>query len=228
MKRFWLPFCIALIVAACLPGYGAIPSYRGYTGLIIIPTADALGKAEWNAGFFYEDVASGTVNDVVANYGIIQGLEFGVDRFRRSDENDHQTLLNAKYRFLPETFSHPAIAAGIIDITDEIDTTVYAVASKSFGCDYRVWQGEVLSPRVTVGFAGGGVSGLFGGVSLYIGNRVAFMGEWTGHEVNAGIRVRVTPQFTIHAAGLNLTDQDHEFNTPGPAFGVGASYGVTY
>ncbi len=227
MRRFWIPLCLVLIAAACMPAHCAIPSFRGYTGLMVVPSADALGKGDWNAGFFYEDVASGTINDVVANYGIAQGLELGIDRFRLSDDTDNQTLVNAKYRFVPENMNHPAIAVGIADITNDIDTTVYAVASKSLGCQFRVWEGETLSPRIHVGFGGGRLSGLFAGASGFIGNRIELLAEWDSQNVNVGVRFRVTPQFTIHAGGFNLTDQTDDFST-GASFGVGASFSMIY
>jgi hypothetical protein len=227
MRCFWLPLCLLLVAAACLPGYCAIPSFRGYTGLMVVPSADALGKSEWNAGFFYENVANETINDIVANYGMAEGLEFGIDRFQLTDEHDNHTLLNAKYKFLPEGMNRPAVAAGVADITNEIETTVYAVASKTIGCEVRTWKGETLSPRVHVGFGGGRLSGLFAGASAYIGNRVELTAEWDSKDVNVGLRWRVTPQFTVHTGGFNLTDQSEPFST-GPSFGVGASYNVTY
>lgn len=227
MRCFWIPLCIILLAAACLPGDCAIPSWRGYTGLLVVPSADALGKGDWNAGFFYENVANGTINDVVVNYGLAQGLELGIDRFRLSDESDHRTLLNAKYRFMPETIRYPAIAAGISDIANDIETTVYAVASKSLGCDLRVWEGETLTPRVHVGFGGGRLSGLFAGATAFVGNRVELMAEWDSIDVNVGARFRITRQFTIHAGGFNLNDQVEQFST-GPSFGVGASWNMIY
>ncbi len=227
MRGFWLPLCIILIAAACLPGYSAIPSFRGYTGLMVVPSADALGKGDWNAGVFFEDVASGTINDIVANYGLAQGFEVGINRFDRDDDTDDHTLINAKYRFIPETASHPAFAAGISDLVDEVETSVYVVASKSFGCAIRAWEGETLSPRFHVGFGGGALSGIFAGVSAYVGNRIEIMGEWDGDHVNAGARWRVTPQFTIHAGGFNLSDEEDEFTT-GASFGLGASFASIY
>ncbi|MHB9037669.1 MAG: hypothetical protein ACYC64_13485 [Armatimonadota bacterium] len=227
MRRFWLPLCLVFIAAVCMPAHCAIPSFRGYTGLMIVPTADALGKGDWNAGLFYENVANGTINDVVANYGIAQGFEFGIDRFRLTNETDNHTLLNAKYRFVPENMNHPAIAAGIADITNEIETTAYVVASKSLGCQVRVWEGETLSPRVHVGFGGGRLSGLFAGASAFVGNRFELIAEWDSKDVNVGARFRVTPQFTVHLGGFNLTDQTDKYST-GASFGVGASFNMIY
>lgn len=228
MKRLLLPLSFILIAATCLPGYGSIPSFRGYTGLMVVPTADALGKGEWNAGLFFEDVASETINDVVVNYGLAQGLEFGINRFRIDGDSDHRTLLNAKYRFMPETSVRPAIAAGITDITDDIETTVYAVASKSFGCVVRTWEGETLTPRIHVGFGGGRLGGLFAGATGYVGNRIELLAEWDSHNVNVGARWRVTPQFTVHAGGFNLADREDDTYSRGISFGLGASFTTIY
>lgn len=228
MRRLYLLFCPLLIVIACLPAQSTIPSYRGYTGLMVVPTADALGKGDWNAGFFFEDVSSDTINDVVANYGVAQGFEVGINRFRVNDDSDHHTLLNAKYRFIPETIHSPAIAAGVADITNDIETTAYAVASKSLGCTLRTWRGEAITPRVHVGLGAGRLSGLFAGASAYISNRVQLTAEWDSNNVNVGIRLRVTPEFTVHAGGFNLTDRKNDPYSTGASFGVGASFNMVY
>lgn len=228
MRGLWLLLCPLLIAAACLPALATIPSYRGYTGLMVVPTGDALGKGDWNAGFFFEDVAGKTVNDVVVNYGIAQGFEVGVDVFRLDEDADRHTLLNAKYRFMPETINTPAIAAGVADITNDIKTTVYAVASKSLGCNYRTWKGEAITPRVHVGFGGGRLSGLFAGASAYISNRVQVTAEWDSKNVNVGVRLRITPEFTVHAGGFNLTDREDDPFSTGASFGVGASFNMVY
>lgn len=232
MRHSWLLFALILVVLACLPAYSTIPSFRGYTGLIIVPTADALGKGDWNAGVFWEDITeTGAITDVVANYGLAQGLEIGINRFRRAvddDDSDHQTLFNAKYAFMGESASRPAIAAGLIDVTDEIQTTIYVVASKTMGCSLRAWEGEMITPRITVGFGGGRLDGLFAGGSFWIGNRFQIIAEWDSLDVNVGGRWRVTPQFTIHLGGLNLTDRDSDQFLPSSGLGVGASWSMVY
>lgn len=129
---------------------------------------------------------------------------------------------------MPETSNYPAIAVGVADVTDDIQTTVYAVASKSLGCNLRMWKGEALTPRVHVGFGGGRLSGLFAGASAYVGNRIELMAEWDSENVNVGARWRVTPQFTIHAGGFNLTDRDSDEFSTGASFGVGASWSQIY
>lgn len=228
MRTCWVLFCLIVLALACSTGHCTIPSFKGYTGLMIVPTADALGKGDWNAGVFAEDVSSGTVNDYVANYGIYQGLEIGVDRFRLNDESDSQTLLNVKYKFMSETPSRPALAAGISDITDDVETTVYVVASKSLGCNLEAWRGEILNPRIHVGFGGGRLSGIFVGASGYLGRRFQLMAEWDGETVQAGARYRVTDVVTLHAGGFNLADDDNVEGSEGISFGAGISFNMTY
>ncbi len=71
------------------------------------------------------------------------------------------------------------------------------------------------------------MSGLFAGASAFIGNRVELMAEWDSEDVNAGLRIRITPEFTVHAGSFNLTDQQDRFSTAA-SFGVGASFNAIY
>ena len=223
-----LLLCIAILAAISCSITFAIPSYRGYTGLMIIPTADALCQGNWNAGVFSEDV-SDTITDYVANYGISNGLEVGFDRFLRNtefhgyaDSDGAKTLLNAKYAFMPEEDGKPGVAAGIFDITNDLETTVYVIASKSFTSCPVIYDGEIISPRIHVGLGGGYFDGLFGGLSTYLGNRLQVMFEWDSKNVQIGGRFRVTPGLTVHVTGFDITDRD---NT---TFGAGISYGRYY
>lgn len=71
---------------------------------------------------------------------------------------------------------------------------------------------------------------LFAGFSTWLGNRFQIMGEWDGEAVNAGIKYRFTPNLTLHAGGLNLSEEE----LPGTAlddeagFGLGLSYNYSY
>jgi len=198
----------------------AIPTYRGYTGLMIIPSADALGRGDFDAGVFFEDVGSGTVNDYVFNYGVADGLELGIDRYRKDNNTTAGTWVNAKYRFLPETDQRPAIAGGIIDLTNDDETTVYIVASKALSTPVCTYEGEITNPRIHIGFGGGRLSSLFAGVSAYLGTRIDLMMEWDSRDTQIGARFRVTPGLTIHAGFFDIFDKG--------AFGAGVSFGRYY
>lgn len=231
VKHLCVSLCVVLALAACLTAAYGMPSYRGYTGLMRIPTSDALGKGDFNAGVFVEDVGSGTANDYIVNYGIAPCFEVGFDRFNSGDSSDIffgengpdegiHTLLNAKYNFMPETTARPGLAAGVIDLTNDLNSTVYVVASKSLNSPMFSYQGEILNPQVHAGFGGGSLNGLFGGVSMWLGNHVQVMGEWDSFDVNAGARFRVTPSLALHAGFFAL---NHRTN-----FGCGVSYGRDY
>jgi hypothetical protein len=230
MRKCVYPVMLILAGIAISPVL-AIPSFRGYTGLMIIPTADALGLGQWNAGVFLEDVSEGTINDFIANYGIAPNLEVGFNRFRLTEDDDASTLINAKWGFLRETTGRPGVAAGIIDVTNDVDTTVYVVASKSFANAIGTYEGDIITPRVHVGFGAGGFDGLFAGLSTYLGNRLQIMAEWDSNNVQVGARFRATPGFTIHAGGFNVGDRSNpgsELVSDSASFGVGVSYQQNY
>lgn len=213
--------CVIALIAAFATAAAGIPSFRGYTGLMLIPTADALGEGDWNVGLMMEDITDDTtVNDVFANYGIAEGVEVGLNRFRFDDDSDADTIINGKYAFQQETPQRPGIAAGIMDLTDEMDSTVYVVASKSLTAQLGTYEGDVINPRVHVGIGGGSLDGLFGGVSAYVGNRIQVMAEWDSENVQLGARLRLTPGLTIHAGFFDVGDDGD--------FGLGVSFGRSY
>ena len=208
--------CLCLLAGATL----ALPSYRGYSGLMLVPTADSLNKGDFDAGIFFEDVGSGVINDLIFNYGVTDGLEVGIDRFRFSNDVESDTFINAKYLILCETDQRPSLAGGIIDLTDEEETTAYIVASKSISTPLKCWEGEILNPRAHIGFGGGRLSSLFIGGSAYLGERVKVMAEWDSKDVQAGAAFRVTPSLTVHAGFFDITRKGN--------FGIGASFAKFY
>lgn len=200
--RLTLVFAIALLVVTtslvC-----ALPSFRGYTGLMIIPTADSLNAGEWDVGLSSEDV-SDDLNNIYGNYGLDNGLEVGINSHEPVDSDDQDIWFNGKYRFLCETNGKPAVAAGVIDLTDAQETTVYIVASKSFNTPLGTYEGEIINPRIHVGFGAGQFESIFFGLSTYFGNRVQVMGEWDSEFWHAGARWRITPALTIQAGFLEI------------------------
>ncbi len=203
------------VVLALSTSSSALPSFRGYTGLLLIPTADALDRGEWNVGLFSEDVSE-NVTSYIATYGLDEGLEVGINSFEPIDNGDRETLFSGKYRFLTETDDRPAVAAGIIDLTDEVETTAYIVASKAIDTPLGVYNGEIINPRVHIGFGAGQFSSLFVGISTYLGNRLQVMTEWDSDNWHAGAKLRVTPGLTVHAGFFDISE--------GTEFGLGASF----
>lgn len=189
------------------------PSFLGYSGLISIPTTDALNDEEYSVGLHGLGIESGVDTTVYfANFGLEEGLEVGFTRFE-PDSGGGETFVNAKYRIKEETEAHPAFAAGVTDFTGEEETTTYLVMSKSFIWEGTTRYGEINAPMLHLGVGGGFLEGIFGGVSVGLGDRILLMGEYNTSDYNFGVRLAVTPQVKVHAAVFD-----------GDELGIGVSF----
>lgn len=214
----WFRFA-AVAVLVCLAGPAlAAPSFFGYTGLVGVPTAEALDKDDYNAAAFTLNFEEGGDSNIyAANLGIADGLEVGFARFK-PEEGEGETFLNAKYRFSPETGERPAVAAGVVDFTDEVDTTVYVVMSKSLVRRYEMSFGEIVSPQIHFGVGGGQFDGVFGGLSAALGDRLMLMVEHDSEEINFGARLALSNEVRAHFAALDGFDD----------IGLGLSYNKSF
>jgi len=205
--RTGLSLCCALLALGLLVGSAAAsPSFFGYTGLVRIPTADALDKEEYNAAAFAVNVDEGEDYTVfAANLGLIPQLEVGFARVK-PDEASGETWLNAKYAFAPETNRNPAIAGGVVDFTGETDTTAYIVLSKSFPRHYKTALGEIASPRAHIGVGGGQLDGVFAGLSATLGDRFTLMAEYDSDDFNWGARLAIGDEWRVHFGGFDWLD----------------------
>jgi len=210
---------VALLAGAACAAFGS-PSFRGYTGLVKIPTADTLNKGEFSFGAMTEDTSKFEANDLFANYGPADNMEIGFNSFQQVDSDTRETLLNAKYCFIPETEDKAGVACGLIDFTDEVEATAYTVASKSLARRANLFDSDVTSIRGHIGFAGGAINGLFVGVSAFAGNRIMFSAEWDSKDVNIGLRLTPMKGLRLHAALFDAGNSDK--------FGLGVSFTKTY
>ena len=206
--------CIVVAVAGSAPTQAA-PSFRGYTGLIKIPSCDTLNKGWWNLGVMTENASDFNANDIFVNYGIVDNLEVGFNAFQRagtsmdrggpsSGKESRQTLINAKYRFLPETESRAGVAFGVTDVTNAIDTTPYGIISKSLVKGLTCFDGDILNVRGHIGIGGGQFDGVFVGLSTYVGTRLEAMFEWDSHDPNVGIRITPLTGLRLHVAWFDV------------------------
>lgn len=203
-----LGLCIAILAAMLLPGLAsAAPSFLGYTGLVVIPTADALDRGEYSAAAYAVDLESSSDSNVFAgNVGLAEMTEIGFTRIK-PDGSDAETFINAKHAFRVETETHPGMAAGVIDVTDEVESTAYVVMSKAIsrgGGSNR--YGDVTAPRIHFGIGGGQLSGFFGGISASLGDRLLLMAEYDSSNINFGARLAITAEIRAHAALLDGDD----------------------
>jgi hypothetical protein len=196
---------LAVLAISAGPGLAA-PSFYGYTGLVRTPTADALDKDDYNAAAFVLNFEEGADSNIyAANLGLDEGLEVGFARLRPED-SPGETYVNAKYRFRPETGTQPAIAAGVVDFTDEVDTTVYVVFSKSLTRRYERGFDEIISPQIHFGVGGGQFDGVFGALSATVGERFMLFAEHDSNEINFGARLALSDELRVHCAALDGLD----------------------
>lgn len=217
------------LILFILPAF-AEPSLNGYTGLINIPDANALGRGHYNVAFTFLDVSDSSENNIVANYGIGDNIEVGVGRIRAGDsdfwnghcndssDNNDGTIINAKYQFAVEDARRPSLAVGVIDLTNELNTSVYFVATKSLTKCVRTYGGETIAPQIHLGLGGGALESLFGGVTLPLGNKFTVLAEYDTNNINVGARLAIGPRIRVYAATINDFDD----------LAVGASYNVGF
>lgn len=210
--------CVILASTASI-GWSA-PSFRGYTGLVVVPTADTLDEGEFNLGLMTEGIDDFDANDMFMNYGPNDGLEIGFNSFQPLNGDDRETLLNAKYRLMPETEDRAGVAFGLIDATDEIQSTAYAVASKSLARGLSVFDNDVTNLRGHIGIGGGRLDGLFVGLSAFAGNRAMFSIEYDSKDTNIGFRFTPVRGVRLHAGWFDVGGGDD--------FGAGVSFSRNY
>jgi hypothetical protein len=208
---------VLLLALALAQSVTAAPSFLGFTGLLRVPTADTLNQNEFNLAWFNVDLTGGDENEYAANIGVRDGLEVGVLR-SKVERGEGETMLNAKYRIRAETPTNAGLAVGVLDPTDEVESTVYAVASKVVSGRARVFDGEITNLRAHIGIGGGRLDGVFAGLSAVLGERLLLAAEYDTNDVNLGARLSLGYGIRAHAAWFNdLND-----------LGVGLSYNKAF
>ena len=199
-------FCALACLAITAGLADAAPSFFGYTGLIRVPTADALNDNEFNAGAFF--VNRDELDDpaiYAGNLGIADGAEVGISVIRR-DSGPDDVFVNGKYNFQPGGDGKPALAAGIIDLASEVDATVYFVGSKGFGRVYETQFGPVHAGEFHIGFGGGQLDGIFGALNANLGPTAKLMLEYDTEDFNLGARFLLGRQFAADVALFDWSD----------------------
>lgn len=203
MKLLTLSFVLALACGLTSLA-GAAPTLFGPEGLLNTPTAQTLEEDAYALSLHTLEHSDSL--GYALNYGIRPGLEVGFTRLTSG-----QTVVNAKYALHEETESRVGLAVGAIDLTDQVKTSLYAVAST------RIDPGDLYGVdnfHVNLGIAAGGgsgtsvpLSGLFGGLSFDIAHRVTVMVEDDGDSLNYGARLMVAPGL-LATAGVVGDDEN--------------------
>ena len=125
------------------------------------PSPDVQAAGAWHFGiddyFTVEDRASGGYSfptDIGSTYGLLPGVEIGVDTFLPQGSFGSPLVFNAKYG-IPEGESMPAFAAGAFGfglykgVTDQ--NVIYGLAAKSFPSIGRISAGYFTGNALTIG-----------------------------------------------------------------------------
>lgn len=208
---------VAAVIVVSLVACGAAvaePTLNGFTGLLTVPTAETMANGTYNVG-----VNSGELEDwddfaYYANFGLGEETEAGVLMFRSDDSGsamsryaDDETFLSIKRNLTDPDEDGPQIAGGVFDLTDEVETTVYLVATWEQGQVVgQVDNRDVRFLDLHAGFAAGMFEDFFAGVNLRFGPSVEVMGEWIMDDINLGARFSPAPNFTVDAGFLDVED----------------------
>jgi hypothetical protein len=190
--------CLASVVLAAPNAVSApaqaVPNLVGATGLLYTPSAEVTPNRDLNASLNSTNGAAGL--EYAVNYGIYPSWEVGVTRL-----GEKETVVNAKYRIQTESAKGVGIAAGGMDLTDQVSTVLYVVASKGFDPDLY----GVDNFHFNLGIAGGGkkmvdvlnkgempnslaLNGPFAGLNFDIAKCATAIAEFDGRNVNLGLR----------------------------------------
>lgn len=218
LRGLALAACFAVLVGALAiaqdeeAAVTTAPSVTGLTGAILTPTTELPPVKGLNLGYHYlNDTLDAAVKLNVAPIPKVELGLFWLDP--ASPELDEELLVNAKYLFVEEDKKNPAVAAGVIDIGDQVDQTWYGVVSKRF-------EGEVPI-TINIGGASGDVlDGFFGSIKLGLHEDVDVIGEYDSSELNFCVRFRPYKNIT-----LDLITVDNRVDRE---FGFGASWATTW
>jgi hypothetical protein len=197
------PVCVLVLFAGMARSE---PSFRGYSGLLKIPTTDTLERGQYNFGLNTTEAEDLDDPSYLANFGIADDFEAGIWWFH-PEHGDNDTVINLKYRFEPGGDGRPSFAVGITDVMDEVDTGIYAVGTWEFGdLVARVEDQEVKRIRLHAGLGGGAIDDFFFGAEARFGPHFIVMAEHMNDEFSIGARARLWRNFTAQAGLLDMDD----------------------
>ncbi len=184
----------------------AEPALRGYSGLLLAPTADALNRNQYSVSLNSSEISDFEDRGYILNYGLQDNIEGGL-LWLHPEYGSTETLINIKHRFEQGSARRASLAVGVTDLTDEIDTSVYVVATKEFGQPVATIGGRpVHMLRVHAGIGSGMLEDFFFGAEARLGRRMTLMAEHVNDQINVGARLRLWRNFTIDAGLLDMDD----------------------
>lgn len=140
----------------------------GQSGAIVTPSANTLPPHVGSLGYARANDAS--VGH--AAFGVNDLLEVSLSH--TSGDLPSRLLLGGKLKIYESDDSSTRVAVGVLDATDELDTTLYGVASKDLEMNLF---GKPRRATVSGGIAGGLLNGLFGSFSMAMTDQFSVLGE---------------------------------------------------
>ncbi|MGE4169505.1 MAG: hypothetical protein AB7F28_02165 [Candidatus Margulisiibacteriota bacterium] len=213
-----LCYGLVLMLALATPVL-ATPTIGGTTGLIMVPSAEALQYKEYNFGVDSISQSNGKSSLFYKfNLGAFKNMELG---FVGGSVPTEGVFVNVKYHLMAEESRYPlSLALGIQNLSSHSLTDVYMVASKKFpnfqghfGFKANFGESEV---NATV----------MAGLEYLMTNQLSLIGDINGnkkvYQVNTGVRYVFSdfPDFAVRAAFTDLS------NSLG--YGTGFTIGVSY
>ncbi len=205
MRRLFIAVLVVLLITLAGAAW-AQPSLIGPTGLMRTPTAATLDALQFNVGITNMWADGGPDESYIyANVGLTSRLELGATR-AELENLQAETFLNVKLRFLGPIPGKITLAAGAIDITDQVDQSAYVVVTHEVGAG-AISTGEPFAhPQVHIGAGSGLLDGLFGGFSITYRGKTDLLLEYDGGEFNMGMRHMIFPRFYLCAASMDTFD----------------------
>ncbi|HAR63721.1 MAG: hypothetical protein DKM50_03680 [Candidatus Margulisiibacteriota bacterium] len=201
---------VAIILALAASLAYAEPTVGGSSGIIEMPTAQALQYKEWNMGLSIHQLSSANSSvKYLLNLGTFQGLEVGFV----GNNTSEGVFINAKFYLLTDNTKYPlSMALGIRNLTSFAETNVYLVASKKFQqFNAHLGFSADLNKKVQ--------SKLMAGTEVFFSKNVSLLADVTGTDdlwrLNAGSRFYLSSQLAFGVFFLDILESSKDKNESG-------------
>lgn len=206
-------FCF--IIAQSVMVFSA-STIKGPTGLVTMPTAEALKYKEVDFSLDYDiSSASKNINEIYykVNLGTFKNWELGIVGGTVPTEG---VFLNAKYYLISDASRYPlSLAIGLQNLASRSSTNLYLVATQKF-------QGGLTgSLGFNFNFSIQDAS-LMAGLEYFATNQISLVtdvkGENKNYLWNAGLRYYLLPDLHVRVACLDITNVSNTFYTFGISY----------
>ncbi|MCL5104565.1 MAG: hypothetical protein M1133_10715 [Armatimonadetes bacterium] len=193
MKRLVWQYIVLYV--AILGAFSMCAAFACYSGLLLIPTTDVVGRGEYSMEY-QNDFSTPITRDNRATlfnteYGISRGLELGFD-VDASPTADTDAIGNIKYAFELGGGTKLPVAIGSYNMSQNLKSATYGVVGQTFGFG-RLSLGALRTDTATRWFAG---------VDRPISDRWTLMADYTSGRENywsVGANYVVSDRYSVLA-----------------------------